>query len=80
MNFESFLHEEVTTEKILDSKLRQFNIVAKMFYNPELVKFVKSLSEQTGLDLDKQYDKVHESMLDFIYELDSSGASLPNKS
>ena len=79
MNFESFLNEEIITEKLLDSKLRQFNIVAKMFYNSDLIKFVKNLSEETGFDLDKQYEKVNESLLDFIYELDSSGASLKNK-
>lgn len=79
MNFESFLNEEVITEKILDAKLKQFNDVVKMFYSPDLVKFVKVLSNQTGLDLDEQYDKLKESMYDFIYELDSSGAALKSK-
>ncbi len=79
MDFNTFLTEEVITEKILDAKLKQFNDAVKMFYSPELVKFIKVLSNQTGIDLDKQYTALKESMYDFIYEVDSSGFALTKK-
>lgn len=79
MNFETYLNEEVITEKILDAKLKQFNNAVKMFYSPELVKFIKVLSNQTGLNLDEQYTALKESMYDFIYEVDSSGFAITKK-
>ena len=79
VDFNTFLTEEIITEKSLDVKLKQFNAIADAFYAPDLVKFVKILSQQTGEDLSKKYSMLNESILDFIYDLDSSGAALKSK-
>ena len=80
MNFETYLTEEALKTRDLDNKLKIFNDIIAKFYNRDLVQFVSTLSKQTGLDLDEQHKALHESLLDFVYELDSAGANLSDKS
>lgn len=78
MNFESFLNEEIT-EKLLDAKIKQLNDIAKQFYSTEMVNFIRDISRLTDMDTSEMHEKIHEDMLDFIYELDSSGAGLKSR-